>query len=224
MPHSEIKSRQRRNDKATQWGMSPGTHCTIPVPYHSCRVTATHFTSRPWWRHQMETFSASLAICAGNSPVAGEFPAQRPVTRGFGVFFDLRLNKRLSKQSWRWWFDTPSCPLWRHCHAVPIDDNYWYSISKWVAVPCLNDRISVCSTSNGHQGDIHYLFGAFRSYCSYRSCYESSRFISMIKFQSLRYSQITHEIWSLLQTGINRSKMASDFLFLFSCLVKVLAN
>ena len=47
----------------------------------------------------MEKFSALLAICAGNSPVPGEFPAQRPVTRSFGVFFDLRLNKRLSKQS-----------------------------------------------------------------------------------------------------------------------------
>ena len=46
----------------------------------------------------METFSALLAICAGNSPVPGEFPAQRPVTRSFDVFFDLRLNKRLSKQ------------------------------------------------------------------------------------------------------------------------------
>ena len=52
------------------------------------------------WRHQMETFSALLAICAGNSPVTGEFPAQRTVTRSFGVFFDLRLNKWLSKQSW----------------------------------------------------------------------------------------------------------------------------
>ena len=52
-----------------------------------------------WWRHQMETFSALLAICAGNSPIPGEFPAQRPVTRSFDVFFDLRLNKRLSKQS-----------------------------------------------------------------------------------------------------------------------------
>ena len=47
----------------------------------------------------METFSALLAICAGNSPVPGEFPIQRPVTRSFDVFFDLRLNKRLSKQS-----------------------------------------------------------------------------------------------------------------------------
>ena len=46
----------------------------------------------------------------------GEFPAQRPVTRGFDVFFDLRLNKRLSKQPWGWWFETLSCPLWRHCN------------------------------------------------------------------------------------------------------------
>ena len=56
----------------------------------------------------METFSALLAICARNSPVTGEFPAQRPVTRSFDVFFDLRLNKQLSKQSWGWWFDLPS--------------------------------------------------------------------------------------------------------------------
>ena len=67
-----------------------------------------------WWRHQMETFSALLAICAGKSPVPGDFPAQRPVTRSFGVFFDLRRNKRLSKQSWGWWFETLSRPLWRH--------------------------------------------------------------------------------------------------------------
>ena len=64
------------------------------------------------------TFSASLAICAGNSPVTGEFPAQRPVTRSFDVFFDLRQNKRLSKQSWGRWFETPLRSLWRHCHDV----------------------------------------------------------------------------------------------------------
>ena len=46
-----------------------------------------------------ESFSALLTICAGNSPVPGEFPAQRPVTPSFDVFFDLGLNKRLSKQS-----------------------------------------------------------------------------------------------------------------------------
>ena len=52
---------------------------------------------KTWWRHQMETFSTLLALCAGNSTV-NEFPAQRPVTRSFDVFFDLHLNKRLSKQ------------------------------------------------------------------------------------------------------------------------------
>ena len=48
----------------------------------------------------METFSALLAICAWNSTVTGEFPAQRPVTRSYDVFYGLRLNERLSKQSW----------------------------------------------------------------------------------------------------------------------------
>ena len=45
----------------------------------------------------METFSASLALCGGNSPVAGEFPPQRPVEQSFDVFFHLCLNKRLSE-------------------------------------------------------------------------------------------------------------------------------
>ena len=62
----------------------------------------------------METFSALLAICAGNSPVSGEFPTQRPVTRRFDVYFDLRPDKRLSKQSLGWWFETLSHSLWRH--------------------------------------------------------------------------------------------------------------
>ena len=53
-----------------------------------------------------ENISALLALCAGNSLVTGEFPSQRLVTQSFGVFFDLRLNKRLSKQSWGWWFET----------------------------------------------------------------------------------------------------------------------
>ena len=73
---------------------------------------------KSWWRHQMETFSALLTLCVGNSPVTGEFATQRPLTRSFHVFFDLRLNKRLSKHSWVWWFETPSCSLWRHCSKV----------------------------------------------------------------------------------------------------------
>ena len=50
--------------------------------------------------------------------VTGEFPSQRPVTQSFDVFFHLRLNKRLSKKSWVWWFETPSCSLWRHCNVT----------------------------------------------------------------------------------------------------------
>ena len=48
------------------------------------------------WCHEMETFSAS--------------------DMELWCFFDLRLNKRLSKHSWGWWFETLSCPLWRHCN------------------------------------------------------------------------------------------------------------
>ena len=54
----------------------------------------------------------------GNSPVTGEFPTQRPVTRSFDAFFGLRLNKRLSEQSRSWWFETPTRPLWRHSNDV----------------------------------------------------------------------------------------------------------
>ena len=69
---------------------------------------------------KMETFSALLALCAGNSPVTGEFPAQKLVTRTYDVFFDLRLNKLLSKQSWDWWFETSLCSLWHHCNASHV--------------------------------------------------------------------------------------------------------
>ena len=50
-------------------------------------------------------------------PVTGEIPTQRPVTRSFDVFFDLCLNKRLSKQSCGLWFETPSRQWWRHCNG-----------------------------------------------------------------------------------------------------------
>ena len=64
--------------------------------------------------HQMETFSAVLALFEGNPPIIGEFPSQRSVTRSLDVFFDVRLRKRLSKQSICWWFETPWSSLWRH--------------------------------------------------------------------------------------------------------------
>ena len=85
-------------------------HCVLFPQRH----VQTKSLSISWWRHQMETFPALLALCAGNSPVPGEFPSQRPVTQSFDVFFDLCLNKRLGKQSWGWWFETLPRPFWRH--------------------------------------------------------------------------------------------------------------
>ena len=81
-----------------------------------------------WWRHQMETFSALLAICAGNSPVTGEFHAQRPVTRSFDVFFDLRLNNRLSKQCW--WFDVGDLRRYRAHYDVTVMSKALVSMGK----------------------------------------------------------------------------------------------
>ena len=53
-------------------------------------VDMISYTSSLWWRHQKETFSVSMALCEGNSPVTGGFPSQRQVTRSFGAFYDLR--------------------------------------------------------------------------------------------------------------------------------------
>ena len=92
----------------------------IEILFGGYRAIANKRT-HTWWRLQMETFSASPPICVGNSPVTGEIPVQRPVTRNFDGFIDLRLNKRLSKQWWGWWFATPSRPLWRHCNLERLN-------------------------------------------------------------------------------------------------------
>ena len=68
--------------------------------------------------------STLLAICVRNSPVTGEFPAQRPATWSFDVFFEVCMNKRLSKQSWGWWFEMPLGSLWRHINVFHIPHSY----------------------------------------------------------------------------------------------------
>ena len=96
--------------QSSWWGIKLG----IPKP----RVVTTP--------HAMMTSSNGnifriTGLCAGNSPVTGEFPSQRPVARSFDVFFDLRLNKQLRKQSRHRLFDTPSRSLWRRCNASHCD-------------------------------------------------------------------------------------------------------
>ena len=85
-------------------------------------------------------FRVTGSLC-GEFTGPGEFPAQGPVTQSFDVFVDLRLNKRLSKQPWGWWFETPSWSLWRHYdvkwhHVLVRGDalifHRWYS---WIHEP-----------------------------------------------------------------------------------------
>ena len=103
-----------------------------------------------WWRHQMDTFSALLALCAGKSPTTGEFPSQRPATRGVDAFFDLRLNKRWNKrclydhsckihrlhlQIFAWVTSVPPCQSYdelTHFPPMEIKKNVSYKgNSKW---------------------------------------------------------------------------------------------
>ena len=110
----------------------------VVLPRHSFGVSVVTTT---WWRYQTETISAILALCAGNPSVIGEFPSQRPVTRSFAVFFDMRLNKQLSKQSRRRWFETTSRSLLRQCNA--IYSLYIFFILAWFLSCCKPVRSQV---------------------------------------------------------------------------------
>ena len=74
------------------------------------------------WKHVPRHWLLCGEFTGDCGEFTGEFPSHRPVTRSFDVFFDLRLNKRLSKQSRRRWFGTPSRSLWRHWNVVPNSD------------------------------------------------------------------------------------------------------
>ena len=81
-----------------------------------------------WWRHQMETFSASLAICAGNSPVPGEFPAQRPVTRNFDVFL---ICPRINCVIWDATAPIMTSLLWIVWYAAPFSNQNSMNMFCW---------------------------------------------------------------------------------------------
>ena len=108
-----------------------------------------------WWRNQMETFSAFLALCGGNPPVSGGYSSQRPETWSFDVFFDVRLNKRLSKQSRYRCFETPGRSLWRHCKETP----WWRS---WSGRPT-SDQRNTCTYRHCRnvEGTVFSLLGTF---------------------------------------------------------------
>ena len=96
----------------------PSTSTMLDMIFVSLAIEYLQHVSAAWWHHQMETFSTSLALCAGNSMVTSEFPSQRPLKRSFVVIFDLLLNKWLCKQLRRQWFETPLSSLWCHCNEI----------------------------------------------------------------------------------------------------------
>ena len=99
------------NVKRTMWDIGIQLTTYITVVSQNCDVPNS--ISFSWWRYQTESVSALLDLCEGNPPVTGGFPSQSASNTGFDVFFDICLNKRLNKQTSRWWFETPGCSLWR---------------------------------------------------------------------------------------------------------------
>ena len=84
-----------------------------------------------WDRGRAMTFGRAFRITGhlwGES--TSGFPSQRPVTQSVCVFVDLRLNKRLSKQWWGWWFETPSRPLCRHCNDMLKKSRVAYDLRR----------------------------------------------------------------------------------------------
>ena len=85
---------------------------TSQMPLAGIVITTNLDLANAWWRHEMETFSTLLAFMwrIHRSPVNSCTKASDVELRYFLWF----ANKRLSKQSWSWWFETPPRPLWRH--------------------------------------------------------------------------------------------------------------
>ena len=81
-------------------------------------------------------FRVTDPLC-GEFTGPGEFPTQRPVTRSFDVFFDLRLNIRLSKHTRGWWFETQSWSLWRHCNDPASNwAGTWPNLKRYEGLIC----------------------------------------------------------------------------------------
>ena len=108
--HRGFPSQRASNTKTFQW------HDIVMYVFKCQSTSASYHDDVIKWKH----FPRHCPF------VTGEFPAQRPVARSFDVFFDLRLNKRLSKQSWGWWFETLSGPLWRHRNVDQTPNLKWW--------------------------------------------------------------------------------------------------
>ena len=114
-------------DQITKWESSlPGLMVLFCLKNPSTRFTSSITIHQTMMTSSNGNIFRVTGLLCGEFTGPGEFPAQRPVTRSSDVFFDLRLNKRLSKQPWGWWFETPSWSLWRQCNAFLNDVLWWW--------------------------------------------------------------------------------------------------
>ena len=152
-------------------------------------------TNKSWWRHQMETFSALLAICAGNSPVPSEFPAQRPVTRSFRVFFDLRpeYNNRGTGDLRRYRVHDDVIVMWCNndqvskvtmvtqpmVSSVPLIHQFFKGWSPSISCSYLTDVAAISPVFQNHQNtgypyDITFIF---------QRCHRSLAMVTFVKYE-----------------------------------------
>ena len=101
------------------WPIMTGPHKSMKLCW---LAESKHKQYWSWWRHQMKHFPRNWPFVRGihrspvNSPHKGQW-------RGALMFTLICPNKRLSKHSGGWWFETLSSPLWRHRNDCS-DDAY----------------------------------------------------------------------------------------------------
>ena len=112
-----ITKRKHNFDMAfSGWWLICGNHRSHSMPH---RICTWRCCSSSWWRHQMETFFALLALCGGNPPVTHGFPSQKGQWRGALMFSSILAwtNGWANSRYVRRRFETPSRSLWRHCNG-----------------------------------------------------------------------------------------------------------
>ena len=134
-------------------------------------------SGKAWWRHQMETLSALLAFCVGNSPVTGEFPIQRPVTWRSDAFVYLGPYQQLSKQWRRRWFETPWLSLWRHHNGIfvlHLEIISKLEVSIYGLCQVMTQRYKLYAI---HHSKANIIYPSYRSVC--RTLYISFHYINL---------------------------------------------
>ena len=183
-----------------------GIHVSSAGIIHShpsdTRLLKKHHISQQHRPHHHQcskgNISVLLALCEGIPPVTGGFPSKRLVTLSFDIFFYLRLRKRLSKHSRRWWIEMSSPSLWRHNNA-PHNHIFFPSVittsipsfSKWTILAYFFSEISKCVCT-------FYHFQIFRPHRWLRSVSMEDNDPSILHSQGIRSHRIDLQKYSSL--------------------------